>query len=110
MAIFNLTPHTVNFYEDGKLAAEFVSSGIARAAQSTEELGELESFRLVRNTYGEPVSLPEFSEGTYYIVSALTVAAAKANGRRVDDLLLTADAVRDEAGRIIGCRAFAVAE
>lgn len=43
----------------------------------------------------------------YLIVSIITANAAKANGRRVDDLLITTDTVRDETGRIVGCKAFA---
>lgn len=108
--IINLTPHTINLYEDGKLAAEFISCGVARATCTVQEAGELESFRLVRNSYGQPDNLPDYKEGTYYIVSSLTAQAAKASGRRTDDLLLTADAVRDDAGRIVGCRAFALFE
>jgi hypothetical protein len=53
------------------------------------------------------VDLPEYSIGVQYIVSALTVSAAKAYGRTTNDLLLVADTVRNDQGQIIGCKAFA---
>jgi hypothetical protein len=47
-------------------------------------------------------------ENTFVIVSAITGNAAKASGRRTDDLLLTSGLVRDEDGKILGCTAFAL--
>lgn len=49
----------------------------------------------------------DVQQSLYLIVSIITANAAKANGRRVDDLLITTDTVRDETGRIVGCKAFA---
>jgi len=110
MKVINLTPHKiVLFSQDNQVLAEFPSEGIARASMSTEEV-EVDGFpyRLTRNTYGEVMGLPAYEDGTFYILSALTVSAAKSQGRRCDDLLITSDPVRDEEGRIIGCKAFAL--
>lgn len=109
MAIIkNLTPHTVNIVaEDGSIVM-FPSEGIARASQVAEHVGELDGIELVSMKFGEPEDLPEYTEGTYYVVSIITANAAKAVGRRVDDLLITADPVRDADGRIIGCKRFAL--
>ncbi len=107
----NLTPHDVNVVaEDGTVLLTLPSEGIARASQSAELVGTLDGIEIVKMTYGEPIGLPDHKEGVMLIVSLLTANAAKATGRRVDDLLLTTDPVRDEAGRIIGCRRFAVVE
>lgn len=108
--IVNLTPHDVNFIMEDGMTVTFQSAGIARAKQTNAEAGNIEGFRIVRASYGEPEGLPMPEAGTYYIVSVLTAAAAKASGRTTDDLLLTADAVRNEAGQIVGCKAFALYE
>lgn len=108
--IINLTPHAVNLYAADGSVRTFESSGVARAAQTVQEMGELDGVRLVRVAYGAPVGLPDPQDGTLYIVSALLVSAARQSGRTVSDLLTPADTVRDTDGKIIGCRAFAVAE
>lgn len=111
MTIRNLTPHAVTIVgEDGNVLRTFESEGIARASQTTAELGALDSIRLVRMEFGSPVGLPDPEEGVYLIVSLATANAAKQHGRSTSDLLLTADPVRDEQGRIIGCRALAVVD
>ncbi len=61
----------------------------------------------METSFGETIDLPEYQDGVYLVVSIITANAAKANGRRVDDLLITTDTVRDETGRIVGCKAFA---
>ena len=107
--IINLTPHTINICnEDGTIVKSFESNGIARAKQTAEVVGNLDGVELVSMKFGEPEDLPEYAEGTYYVVSIITANAAKAVGRRVDDLLITADPVRDADGRIIGCKRFAL--
>jgi len=64
---------------------------------------------VIKTIFGEPTDLPAPEEGTMLIVSILTAQAAKAAGRKGDDLIITSDPVRDAAGKIIGCRKFAVA-
>lgn len=105
--IKNMTPHTVVVYNGHDIVAIFPSEGIARATQSTEHTGTVDGIPLVAMTYGIPADLPEPEPGVYLVVSALTAQAAKANGRTTDDLLLTAMPVRNIAGQIIGCQAFA---
>lgn len=133
MKIVNLTPHPVIIVREdddgpevgsvgfGPAAAEIrysvvetiaPSGVVARARQIDEAAGEIDingvSVPLVTSTYGDPTDLPEPEEDTYYAVSILTAQAAKAAGRVTSDLLVTADPVRDEAGKIVGCRKFAV--
>lgn len=106
--IINLTPHVVSIIKDGDIVAQFPSEGIARASQQAECVGELEGIELVTMKFGEPEELPDPVEETYYVVSIITANAAKAVGRRTDDLLVTADPVRDADGRIVGCERFAL--
>lgn len=107
--IINLTPHTINICaEDGTIVKSFESKGIARAKQITEVVGNLDGVELVSMKFGEPEDLPEYTGGIYYVVSIITANAAKAVGRRVDDLLITADPIRDADGQIIGCKRLAL--
>ena len=106
--ITNLTPHAITIIKDGAVVAVFPSEGVARASQQTECVGEIEGIELVTMKFGEPEDLPDPVEGVYYVVSIITANAAKAAGRRTDDLLITADPVRDDDGRIIGCERFAL--
>ena len=105
--IINLTPHAINYIHDDGKVTNIPSNGIARASQTMKESGEAEGFRIVTTQFGAPVDLPDYEPGKQYIVSAITVSAARAYGRTTDDLLIVADTVRNEQGQIVGCRAFA---
>ncbi len=106
--IKNLTPHKIVMVnKNSEVTREYESEGIARATQSNIQVGEIDGVPLMETSFGETIDLPEYQDGVYLIVSIITANAAKANGRRVDDLLITTDTVRDETGRIIGCKAFA---
>lgn len=106
--IRNLTPHCIVMVdENGAVVREYKSEGIARATQSNIQVGEVDGIPLMETSFGETIDLPEYQPDVYLIVSIITANAAKANGRRVDDLLITTDTVRDETGRIVGCKAFA---
>ena len=107
--IKNLTPHRVAIVgADGAEVAVYPPSGlVARAAQADQPVGTVEGIEVVRTTFGAPTDLPDPEEGTWLIVSLATANAAKATGRTTDDLLLTSSPVRDDSGRIVGCRRFA---
>lgn len=106
--IINLTPHEISIVnEEGNVIKVFESAGVARAAQNDVQIGMLEGIPIIETTFGEPVDLPEYSQGTYYIVSALTAKAASLSGRSTRDLLLTGKTVRNSDGQIIGCQALA---
>jgi hypothetical protein len=108
ITIINLTPHPINIVdEDGDIIKVFESEGVARAAQKDVEIGTLEGIPIIETDFGKPIGLPEYSQGTYYIVSALTAKAASLSGRNTRDLLLTSKTVRNSDGQIIGCQALA---
>lgn len=103
--IINLTPHTINIYDaDGNEVKNFESMGIARADSFETVVGELNGIPVVEMSYGSPIGLPDYMDGTAYIVSMLTIQAAIQVGRTTADLYTTADLVRNEKGQIIGCR------
>ena len=106
--ITNLTPHQITIVdESGTIVRAIPSAGVARAAVTSTPTGRLDGVPLVAQTYGRPEGLPEPKPGVYLVVSLVTAQAAEAAGRDTDDLLLVADLVRDDAGRVIGCRALA---
>lgn len=108
MTIINLTPHPINIVdEEGNVIKVFESAGVARATQEDAEIGTLEGIPIIETEFGEPIGLPEYSQGTYYIVSAITAKAASLSGRSTRDLLLTGKTVRNSDGQIIGCQALA---
>ena len=107
MEIINLTPHEVRYYKEGGEVVRFAPRGVIPRC---DEIGEHDKVlggvltRVVR--YGSVENLPEEVNGRYLIVSALVRAALP--GR--PDLISPIDLVRDEAGRVIGCKAFARGE
>jgi hypothetical protein len=104
----NLTSHTVYLEINCEMVAIAPSGTIARAISRTEEVGNLGGIRLTRTVFGLPIDLPDPSNGIYLVVNAVTARAAKAAGRSTDDLLLPAEPIRDEQGRIVGCRSLSV--
>lgn len=105
MAIINLTPHPVNVVgEGGEVVATFPPSGqVLRLPEVTEAAGAVCGVPLVIKRLDAAASLPSAREGTFFIVS-LPVAQAV----RRPDFLVPDDLVRDEVGRVVGCRRFAV--
>ncbi len=81
---------------------------IPRLSVSRERVGDLLfkgiKIPLTRTQFGETENLPPQREGIYYIVSNL-VAQANPDRR---DLLIVDDTVRDEQGRIIGCKSLSL--
>lgn len=107
--ISNLTPHTVTIVDDnGNVVRQYESEGLARSAQQSVVCGELDGIELVKTVFGKVDGLPQYQEDVYYIVSAITVNAAKAEGRTTSDLLVVSDTIRNEQGQIVGCKRFAV--
>ncbi|MBF1024930.1 MAG: hypothetical protein HXK98_03515 [Candidatus Nanogingivalaceae bacterium] len=108
MKVVNLTPHEVTVYDDDDVVIKsYPSEGVARARQTNVVVGCFDGTPVVKTEFGEVTGLPEPAERTVYVVSFITANAAKAHGRTTDDLLVTSGPVRDDKGRVIGCRAFA---
>ena len=112
--IINMTPHTVNILKtDGTELAIEASGYKIRLQEMTTEECVMEGIRLTHSDYGKPVlvcpdgsedELPAEREGTFYIVSQLCQDALP----KRYDLFIPNELVRDEAGRIVGCRSLGV--
>ena len=94
--IKNYTPHTVTI--NGK---DYPSEGIARCTSEIKIVDNLEGIDITETTFGEVFGLPETEEGTFYIVSRIVAEAVK--GKR-EDCFIVSETIRDEEGRIIGCK------
>lgn len=103
--IVNLTPHAVTFYApDGQTVIQTIpSSGVARAAQTREVLGDINGIPVSKTAYGAVDGLPAPEPNTIYVVSVLTAQAAADR----DDLYIVDGLVRDSSGAILGCQALA---
>lgn len=60
---------------------------------------------VVRQSFGDVHGLPDPEAGTIYIVS---MPVAQAVGRSRDDVFVPGEQIRDETGRIVGCRSIAL--
>jgi len=101
MELRNYTPHPLSVLDAAGAATAMPVFGPApRLAVSRESLGDLGGFPVVRSTMGAPEGLPDPEPGVVFIVSALVAEAAPDRG----DLAYPGEAVRDEAGRVVGCR------
>ncbi len=102
--VVNCTPHDVNLITtNGNIT--FPRSGII--PRLTEQQVKINSVTvngididIMKKSFLEPEGLPEPQENTIYIVSALVAGAAKDR----DDLFIPNDTIRDDKGRIIGCK------
>ena len=99
--IKNLTPHDVRVLNDNtEVVVTLNSEGIARVSSETQVVDTLNGVPITETVFGEVTGLPPETEGTYYIVSRMVASAA--SDRR--DLLVPGLQVRDEQGRVVGCK------
>ena len=111
MKFVNLTPHAVTLVDEpGSVFAVIQPSGqLARVRTFPRVVGTVEiegrNVPIRVNDYGPLDGLPDPVPGICYIVSLLAASAAARLGR-TEDLLVPDDTVRDDAGRVLGCRAF----
>ena len=105
MKIINLTAHSITFFDAaGNVILTVEPSGqVARCSVAREKIGDINGIPVNKSRFGKVENLPEPQEGAIYIVSSLTAQAVPER----EDVFITDDAVRDEQGRIIGCRALA---
>ena len=102
MKVTNLTPHSISFInEDGTQILVVEPSGeVARVSVRTETVGKINGIPVTTSVFGEVENLPDPQDGTIYIVSSLV--AQRCHDR--DDVFIPNESVRDDKGRIIGCR------
>ena len=106
--LVNLTPHDVVIFDQNneQVAVIPATGDEARVDVSTVPVGTVslndEIVSIVKSSFGEVVGLPERQDGTFYIVSRMVISACPDR----EDLIVPDDLVRDEGGRVIGCRRF----
>ena len=110
MNIVNLTPHALNIMPqgpDGPVVTIPPSGQVARCAVDRVQVDTITvdgiSVPVNQTRFGEVSDLPDPQPDTIFVVSALVAQAVPDR----QDVFIVDDAVRDEQGRIIGCRALA---
>ena len=100
--IINLTPHEISFVgENGEITLVIEPSGsVARVSVTTETIGECCGIPVTKTAYGIVEGLPEPQDDTVYLVSSLVATRVPDRG----DVFIPNESVRDETGKIIGCR------
>lgn len=125
ITVINLTPHDINVLtkescsnleQDSKTkqwiadSAEPVriikSSGIARVLVSSQYADSVDEIPVQKPVYGKIEGLPEYQKDIVYIVSLLTVSAARAQGRTTADLYTPGIVVRSRANQSLILGAF----
>ena len=102
----NLTPHEIRVIGAGPNGADVIiptSGTVARCESKRTVMSSVNGIPVNRTVMGEVQGLPAPIEGVVYIVSKIVAEAVPER----DDVLIVDDTVRDESGRIVGCRAFA---
>ena len=101
VVLVNMTPHPLNIVQRNREVLTVEPSGFIPRCASTEKLDQsIGLIDVTRQTLGEVEGLPEEIPGAFYIVSRLVASAA--TGR--DDLLVPGPLVRDDDGKVIGCK------
>lgn len=101
MNIVNLTPHRIAIcFDNGSTLPIEPSGQLARVSSKTVKIGMFNNIPITTTVYGDVVGLPEPKTDTIYIVSSLVAQHVKNR----DDVFIPNESVRDDKGRIIGCR------
>ena len=104
--ITNLTPHEVTLVDDnGNIIATFPPSGIvARVSVKTIRVATINNIPISASSFGEVENLPEPNDEEVFIVSSLVAQRCKHR----KDVFIPNESVRDDKGRIIGCRSLGI--
>ena len=101
--VINLTPHAIVVESEGKRKVYEPSGSVVRMSTEATKVAEVDGFDIVKNVITGS-NLPDPVEGTYYLVSAMVLAAFP---NRIDLLAPdTNNAVRNEKGHIISVPGF----
>lgn len=99
--LINLTPHDITFIgENGEKRIILPSGKLARVAAKTVTVGSIDGIPVTATEFGEVEGLPEPAADTIYIVSSLVAQRVPER----TDVYVPSESVRDENGRIIGCK------
>ena len=105
--VVNKTPHPVHIVDENSQVVRTYEKGdsqIRLAVKTVKGDNLADGTPTSKTEFGEPEGLPDFQEGTYFIVSQLVKSALP----KRTDLLVPAEVVRDEKGNIVGCKSLGV--
>ena len=103
--VINCTPHDINIILDEEKNIVIEASGIvARVSTVLSPSGMIGEIPLSETRFGEVENLPEPKYGTRYLVSRMVMEACPNR----NDLLVPGECVRDEEGKIIGCKTLSI--
>ena len=107
MKLVNLTPHVINLRkEDGSMVDIAPSGQVARVDAVIVEVARVDDVIIRVATYGDVQGLPDPQEGVGYLVSGMVLS--RVSGRA--DVFAPGNALRDDAGRVIGCDGLSATE
>lgn len=101
MEMVNLTPHEVTIITEDNIIMIQPSGQIAKCEHQSECIGIFNGIKIYKTKYGAVTNMPEAKENTIYITSSIVANALKDSR---NDIYVPFDFVRDDKGRIIGCR------
>jgi len=112
MKVVNLTPHALNLMPAGPTGPVVTIPPSGQVARCVVDRVQVDTVTVTvdgisvpvnRTQFGAVTSLPDPQPDTIFIVSSVVAQAVPDR----QDVFIVDDAVRDEQGRIIGCRALA---
>jgi hypothetical protein len=115
MKIINLTPHEIVYIKADGTKETFPSIGSLRADRVELSREEKDGFIICKYGYlrqdmGEDIErlLIENADDKdcYFIVSKITLEALKGLDVDTSNFLIVGDTVKDDSGKVIGCRSF----
>ena len=101
--VINCTPHDITIMNGKKIVIE-ASGIVARVSTTISPSGMIGNIPLSETKFGEVENLPEPKKGIRYIVSRMIREACPNR----HDLLVPGECVRDEEGKIIGCKSLSI--
>ena len=109
MKLVNLTPHSLTIYSGDTVIVDQAPDGPMARCAETRTLADpitVDGHEIPVSVvgFGEVTGLPDPQPGVIYVVSRATAEAAPPDR---DDVMYPDGQVRDESGRIIGCRGLA---
>jgi hypothetical protein len=109
MTIVNLTPHEINIKtSNGMISIPPSNLPPVRLVEKTETRKTIETsegeITVSAKYFGEVKNLPSSEEGKVFVVSAIAGTAIwELLPERRKDVFITGEAIRDSAGKHIGC-------
>lgn len=104
MPFINCTPHAINVIKDDTTITFEPCGLVIRLSEINSIVDNIDGINITRTHYGDVRGLPDQVDGTYLIVSALVKNAVKYR----NDLVVPTNMVRDDNGRIIGCKSLGI--